>query len=180
MINLVIKTCIEVQNYAIKFYLSVNKSEKLSFPKLVKKFKTSTKTILSKINSIEVSKILVENLLELLNHPRSVLSKKSQKVFVWDLWRFGIEEMIKYNMNVLLAKIFDERTLLENYYNLEIPFVQFLREIYKQLGKESESKSFNLSLQSTSEISEYSSIPSLFSDSLCTRLISYISAQHAP
>ena len=89
---------------------------------------------------------------------------KSQKVFVLDLWRFGIEAMIKYNMNVLLAKIFDERTLLENYYNLEIPFVQFLREIYKQLGKESESKSFDPSLQTTSEISEYSSIPSLFSD----------------
>ena len=142
MINLVIKTCIEVQNYAIKFYLNVNKSEKLSFPKLVKKFKTSTKTIMSKNNSIKMSKILVENLLELLNHPRSVLSKKSQKVFVLDLWRFGIEAMIKYNMNVLLAKIFDERTLLENYYNLEIPFVQFLREIYKQLGKESRVKIF--------------------------------------
>ena len=67
---------------------------------------------------------------------------KSQKVFVLDLWRFGIEAMIKYNMNVLLAKIFDERTLLENYYNLEIPFVQFLREIYKQLGKESRVKIF--------------------------------------
>ena len=72
---------------------------------------------------------------------------KSQKVFVLDLWRFGIEAMIKYNMNVLLAKIFDERTLLENYYNLEIQFVQFLIEIYKQLGKESESKSFNPSIQ---------------------------------
>ena len=67
---------------------------------------------------------------------------KSQKVFVLDLWRFGIEAMIKYNMNVLLAKIFDERTLLENYYNLEIPFVQFLREIYKQLGIESRVKIF--------------------------------------